>query len=133
MSLTFKPMSEAPKDGRQVLVRFRNREGEPRYACVRWRDGRWLAGRAGDHLVEVVEACMLAWADLPPHDFKPVERPELIELARSALNRFMELPASEQQRNRAAQWKSWVVGEYMLAHPECSREEAEQVYEEVSR
>ena len=54
---------------------------------------------------------------------------------RTALNRLIEAarklpPMTKEQR--AAQRKSWVIGEMMLARPEMTREEAERIYDEVS-
>ena len=36
------------------------------------------------------------------------------------------------KEERAAQRKSWVIGEMMLEHPEMSREEVERIYDEVA-
>lgn len=48
------------------------------------------------------------------------------------------LAALEKARNhvmtkeeRAAQRKSWVIGEFMLEHPEASREYAEAIYAKI--
>lgn len=48
-----------------------------------------------------------------------------------ALEHFAKLPKKEKQAMLAAQRKSWVIGELMLAHPEMTREEAEQIYDRV--
>lgn len=51
-----------------------------------------------------------------------------------ALDRLLEatkgyvMPPPE----KAAQRKSWVIGEMMLEHPEMSREDAERIYDKVA-
>jgi hypothetical protein len=50
---------------------------------------------------------------------------------KAAARRFKEMPLDEQHKMIAAQRKSWVIGETMLAHPEMTREQAEQLYYEV--
>ena len=50
---------------------------------------------------------------------------------KDAARRFREMPAEEQDKMRAAQRKSWTVGEMMLSHLEMTREEAERLYYEV--
>lgn len=52
-------------------------------------------------------------------------RPTLEALIDKARNHVMT-PAE-----KAAQRKSWVVGEFMLEHPEKTRAEAEAIYEKV--
>lgn len=54
-------------------------------------------------------------------------RPELDEL----LKRANTLTPEQQREHRAAQRKSWFIGEMMLAHPEITREEAARRYDEV--
>jgi hypothetical protein len=59
---------------------------------------------------------------LPPSE----PHPELDALLAKA--RTYVMTADE----RAAQRKSWVVGEMMLEHPDMTREEAVRVYDDVS-
>ncbi len=40
---------------------------------------------------------------------------------KAAAQRFCEMPLDEQAKMRAAQRKSWVVGEMMIEHPEAER------------
>jgi hypothetical protein len=53
------------------------------------------------------------------------------ELCRESVRRFKKMPLIEQAHMRAAQRKSWVVGEMMLAHPEMDRAKAERLYYEI--
>lgn len=59
------------------------------------------------------------------------ERPELDRLLREAVAAFDKLTPEQQKEHRRAQRKSWVIGEFMLAHPEATREYAERIYDEV--
>lgn len=58
-------------------------------------------------------------------------RPELLSMITKAAAWFEALSPEQKREHRAAQRKSWVIGEFMLAHPEASREYAEQVYAKV--
>jgi hypothetical protein len=58
---------------------------------------------------------------------KPISTgPELLALLAKATGYVMT------KEERAAQRKSWVVGEFMLEHPEASREYAESIYNKIS-
>jgi hypothetical protein len=48
-----------------------------------------------------------------------------------AQKRFDAMSLEDKQKMRAAQRKSWVIGETMLSHPEMTRGEAEEIYEKV--
>lgn len=64
--------------------------------------------------------------------FSPIkDRPELNEAIRKSLEAFDAMTPEQKREHRAAQRKSWVVGEMMLSHPEMSRDEAERIYNEV--
>jgi hypothetical protein len=57
---------------------------------------------------------------------KPLETsPELLALLEKTRGYVMT------KEERAAQRKSWVIGNFMLDHPEVSREYAEAIYEKV--
>ena len=57
---------------------------------------------------------------------KPIAtRPDLLALLAAAKNHVMS------PEERAAQRKSWVIGNFMLDHPEATREHAEKIYAEV--
>lgn len=53
------------------------------------------------------------------------------QLVKAAVERFNALPPEQQRAHRAAQRRSWVVGEMMLEHPEMSRAAAEALFDEV--
>jgi hypothetical protein len=57
--------------------------------------------------------------------------PKLGDLIRRAIAEYSAMTPEQKRAHRAAQRKSWVVGETMLAHPEMSREEAEALYDSV--
>lgn len=57
--------------------------------------------------------------------------PEFERLLVQAQERFDAMTPEQKREHREAQRKSWVVGETMLAHPEMSREQAEEIYEKV--
>lgn len=59
------------------------------------------------------------------------DRPELTEMLRQAAARFDSLSAADKMCHREAQRRSWVVGETMLAHPEMTRQRAEELYDEA--
>lgn len=56
-------------------------------------------------------------------------RPELEKLKTEAVAKFNAMTPAEQQRHRALQVKSWVIGEMMLDNPSMTRDQAEQLYE----
>ncbi len=58
----WRPMESAPKDGRCILVEFKDGE---RYVCY-WscRDNGWLLNGSHHKVVEVVEDEPTAWAEL---------------------------------------------------------------------
>lgn len=57
---------------------------------------------------------------------KPIpDRPELTALLERARHHKMT------PEEKAAQRRSWVVGEMMLEHPEMTREEADAIYNRV--
>jgi len=57
--------------------------------------------------------------------------PELDALLRKARTAFAALTPEQRRAHLEAQRRSWCVGETMLAHPEMSREQAEQLYDSV--
>jgi len=59
------------------------------------------------------------------------ERPDLNELVRKAQERFNALSPRQKREHRAAQRKSWVVGEMMLEYSEMTREYAERLFDET--
>ena len=61
------------------------------------------------------------------------DRPELTELLRQAIDAFDKLTPEQQRAHRAAQRKSWVIGELMLANPEMTREEAARLYDNAAQ
>lgn len=65
---------------------------------------------------------------LGPH----IERPELDRLVKEAVARFDALSPQQQRKHRRAQRKSWVVGETMMSHPEMTRQQAEELYDDVN-
>jgi len=56
---------------------------------------------------------------------------DIEELLIDAQKRWDALPPDQKRAIREAQKKSWVVGEFMLSHPDATREYAEEVYEKV--
>lgn len=57
---------------------------------------------------------------------KPIKtNPELLALLEKAKNHVMT------KEEKAAQRKSWVIGNFMLDHPEASREYAEDIYAKI--
>ena len=56
---------------------------------------------------------------------------DLEKLLVAAQKRFDAMTPEQQRAMRDAQRKSYVVGEFMLAHPEATREYAEEIYEKV--
>lgn len=57
--------------------------------------------------------------------------PDLDVLVHAATARFNALTPEEQREHRRAQRKRWVIGEFMLEHPEMTREEAEKIYADL--
>jgi hypothetical protein len=57
--------------------------------------------------------------------------PELERLIIEAQQRFDLMTPEQKKDMRDAQRKSWVVGEFMLSHPEVTREYAEEIYQNV--
>ena len=57
--------------------------------------------------------------------------PELARLLVEAQKRFDALTPEQKKEHRAAQRKSWVIGEMMMEHPEMTREYAESLYEKM--
>lgn len=55
----------------------------------------------------------------------------LHETIQAALARYNALPPEDQRKMRAAQRKSWVVGEFMLSHPEVTRAYAEKIFDNI--
>lgn len=62
--------------------------------------------------------------DLPSH-------PDLDRLLVEAQKRFDAMAPEQKKEMRAAQQRSWVIGNYMLDHPDVSRKDAEEIYEKV--
>jgi len=60
------------------------------------------------------------------------DRPDLAALMSQSVAAFKAMSPEDQKKLRAAQRKSWVIGEMMLARPEISRELAERLYYEVA-
>jgi hypothetical protein len=59
------------------------------------------------------------------------DRPELIAKIKESIEFFNRMSPEEQHEHRAAQKKSWVIGEMMLEHPEMTREEVERIYNSI--
>ena len=58
---------------------------------------------------------------------KPIEtKPELLELLKKAKDHVMTA------EEKAAQRKSWVIGNFMLDHPDATREYAEEIYAKIN-
>lgn len=53
---------------------------------------------------------------------------ELVDKAMAAWNL---LPDDEKRRQAKAQRRSWAIGEFMLEHPEVSREDAENFIDQI--
>lgn len=63
---------------------------------------------------------------------KPIAaRPDLERLLIEAQARFDAMTPEQKRAMRDAQRKSWVVGNFMLDHPNATREEAEEIYQKV--
>lgn len=56
---------------------------------------------------------------------------DLDRLLCEAQAKFDALSPEQKREHREAQRKSWVIGETMLAHPNMTRSEAEEIYEKV--
>jgi hypothetical protein len=57
--------------------------------------------------------------------------PEMSRLLKRAMERWESMSPIERMAMREAQRKSWVIGEFMLGHPEATREYAEAVYNKM--
>ena len=57
--------------------------------------------------------------------------PELERLLIESQKRWDAMTPEQKKEMRDAQRKSWVIGETMLAHPEMTRDEAEEIYQKV--
>lgn len=57
--------------------------------------------------------------------------PDLGRLLIEAQRRFDAMTPEEKKEMRAAQQRSWVIGNYMIDHPDVSRKDAEEIYEKV--
>lgn len=63
---------------------------------------------------------------------KPLKDPPHMEqLLIDAQARFDAMSPEAKREMRAAQRKSWVIGNFMLDHPESTREEVEEIYQKV--
>lgn len=58
-------------------------------------------------------------------------RPDLEQLLIDAQRRFDAMSPEKKREMREAQRKSWVIGNFMLDHPDATREHAEEIYEKV--
>ena len=58
--------------------------------------------------------------------------PELTRLIEEARKKVDAMTPAEKREMYEMQRKSWFIGEWMLEHPECSREEAERRYHDVA-
>lgn len=56
---------------------------------------------------------------------------EIERLLIEAQSRWDAMAPEARKQMRESQRKSWVVGEFMLSHPEATREYAEEIYEKV--
>lgn len=66
------------------------------------------------------------------HRIPPMRaRHDLDELLIQAQKRFDAMTPEQKREMREAQRKSWVIGNFMLDHPEATREYAEEIYEKV--
>lgn len=59
------------------------------------------------------------------------ERPDLERLLIESQQRFDAMTPEQKKDMRDAQRKSWVIGNFMLDHPEATRDQAEEVYQKV--
>ena len=64
------------------------------------------------------------------HELK--DRPELTAAIARAVAAYDAMTPAQKREHRAAQAKSWVVGEMMIEHPEMTREEVEHIYDEIA-
>lgn len=60
----------------------------------------------------------------------PVNR-DIEQLLINAQRKFDALTPEQKKEMREAQRKSWVIGNFMLDHPEATCEEAEEIYQKV--
>jgi hypothetical protein len=56
-------------------------------------------------------------------------RPDLDALMKRAAEEFEALSPEQKREHRAAQRRSWVIGEMLLEHPELTREYVEKLYD----
>jgi hypothetical protein len=59
------------------------------------------------------------------------DRPDLDRLIIEAQRRYDAMTPEQKKVMRDQQRRSWVIGNYMLDHPEATREEAEEIYQKV--
>lgn len=52
----------------------------------------------------------------------------ITEALRESVEAVKAMPPEQRRALWKAQQRSWVIGEFMLAHPEISRAEAEEIY-----
>lgn len=63
---------------------------------------------------------------------KPLKDPPHFEqLLIDAQARFDAMSPEKKREMREAQRKSWVIGNFMLDHPEATRDEVEEIYQKV--
>lgn len=79
-------------------------------------------------LVGLYSFCLLGAKQMISNSMRD---PELERLLIEAQKRYDALSPVQKKEMRAAQRKSYVIGEFMLDHPELSREYAEEIYEKV--
>lgn len=56
---------------------------------------------------------------------------DIEQLIIDAQRRYDAMSPEHKKEMREAQRKSWVIGNFMLDHPNATREEAEEIYEKV--
>lgn len=69
----------------------------------------------------------------PPNPQVLNQMTDLEILVKAAVARYDELTPEQKRTHRAAQAKSWVIGEMLLEHPEMTRDHAEKIWENLSR
>ena len=66
------------------------------------------------------------------HRINPMmKNPDLELLLIESQRRYDAMTPEQKREMREAQRKSWVIGNFMLDHPEATREAAEEIYEKV--
>lgn len=69
---------------------------------------------------------------LPPQtEEQRVKSDELRLLVKQSIDRFNAMSPEDQRKEREAQRKSWVIGEFMLSNPDVTREYAEAIYDKI--